>query len=393
MALRRRLSQEARQGVLILLLAASASCQPALLAADNDRGSIHSESRFALGPVMVSVQVVTPDGPAARRALGKAFEAIEQVNNFMSAHLAKSEISRLNENAGRECRVSRETAFVLRKSVEFSELTGGTFDVTAGPIIRIWKKTIADVSEMRESFAALETANTFFGPAAAAIIDATRQTLEVKLLPDPRKLAAARELVGYKKLTVGADSARLAEPGMSVDLGGIAKGYAVDAALAVLRERGLPRALVAGSGDLAVGDPPPGQRGWRIEITPLDVTNAPPVRFVLLARAAIATSGDVFQRVEIGGKRYSHIVDPRTGIGLTDHSLVTVVARDCTTADSLATAVSVLGPEKGLRLVRRTPGAAVRMVRQPGERLEAVESRGFREFYAPAGPDAGGDLK
>ena len=108
---------------------------------------------------------------------------------------------------------------------------------------------------------------------------------------------------------------------------------------------------------------------------------------------AIATSGDVFQRVEIGGQRYSHIVDPRTGIGLTDHSLVTVIARDCTTADSLATAVSVLGPEKGLRLVRRTPGAAVRILRQPGECLEVVESRGFREFYAPAGADAGGDLK
>jgi thiamine biosynthesis lipoprotein len=101
----------------------------------------------------------------------------------------------------------------------------------------------------------------------------------------------------------------------------------------------------------------------------------------------------VFQRLEIDGQRYSHIVDPRTGIGLTDHSLVTVIARDCTTADSLATAVSALGPKKGLGLVRRTPGTAVRIVRQPGQNPEVVESRGFRKFYDPAEPDTGEDLR
>jgi len=167
----------------------------------------------------------------------------------------------------------------------------------------------------------------------------------------------------------------------------------VDAALAVLRERGLRRALVAGSGDIAVGDPPPGRRGWRVEIASLDVTNAAPARFVVLAREAIATSGDVFQRVEIGGNRYSHIIDPRTGIGLTDHSLVTVIARDCTTADSLATTVSVLGPKSGLGLIRRTAGTAVRIVRQPAQNLEVVESRGFPRFYDPAGPDTDEDLR
>jgi thiamine biosynthesis lipoprotein len=189
--------------------------------------------------------------------------------------------------------------------------------------------------------------------------------------------------VGWKKLELDSRNrtAKLLAPDMRLDLGAIAKGFAVDEALKVLRRHGITRALVAGGGDMAVGDPPPGKRGWKIEIVALDVTNAPPARFVLLANVALATSGDLFQHVEVDGRRYSHIVDPQTGVGLTDHSLVTVIAADCTTADSLATAVSVLGPEKGLRLVEATSGAAVRIVRKPATTIEVQESRRFQKFY------------
>src|SRR5213075_2826079 len=144
--------------------------------------------------------------------------------------------------------------------------------------------------------------------------------------------------------------------------------YALDEALQVLNSHHLSRALVTGGGDMAVGDPPPGKPGWRIELPPLDVTNAPPTRFLLLKRRGFATSGDLFQRLEIDGKRYSHIVDPRTGIGLTDHSLVTVLAPDCITADSLTKVASVLGPQEGMRLIEETRGVAARVVRKPGER-------------------------
>ena len=164
---------------------------------------------------------------------------------------------------------------------------------------------------------------------------------------------------------------------MRLDFGGIAKGYAADEALAVLRQHGIRSALVAAAGDIAVADPPPGQAGWRVEVGAIDVTHAPPPRTLWLRRSAVATSGDVFQRLEIGGRRYSHILDPRTGIGLTDHSLVTVVARDATTADSLATAVSVLGPEAGLRLIERTAGASALILRVPEGRIEVTESRHF----------------
>jgi thiamine biosynthesis lipoprotein len=102
----------------------------------------------------------------------------------------------------------------------------------------------------------------------------------------------------------------------------------------------------------------------------------------LLKNSAISTSGDLYQRLEIDGKRYSHIVDPRTGIGLTDHSLVSVIARDSITADSLTKVVSVLGPEQGLKFIESTPGVAVRIMREPGEKIQTYESSRFGRYYA-----------
>jgi thiamine biosynthesis lipoprotein len=171
-------------------------------------------------------------------------------------------------------------------------------------------------------------------------------------------------------------------PNMRLDLGGIAKGYAVGEALRTLEQTGTRSALVEGGGDVAVSGPPPGKKAWRVELSPLDATNAPPARFLWLKNAAISTSGDLYQRLEIDGIRYSHIVDPRTGIGLTDHSIVSVIARDAITADSLTKVVSVLGPERGLKIIEVTPGVVARVMREPGQRLELYESRGFSKYFA-----------
>jgi thiamine biosynthesis lipoprotein len=168
---------------------------------------------------------------------------------------------------------------------------------------------------------------------------------------------------------------------MRLDLGAIAKGYAVDEALDVLRERGITRALVSGGGDMAASEAPPGAKGWRIALSQLEESNGPAREFVLLRHRALATSGDLFQHVEIDGVRYSHIVDPRTGIGLTGPSLVIVIARDCTTADSLSTALSVLGTEPGLRLAEKKEACA-RVVRKPGSQLEIHESPCFKSLLA-----------
>jgi thiamine biosynthesis lipoprotein len=296
------------------------------------------------------IVLYAPNRAAAERAAQAAYQRIAALNHILSDYETDSELSQLSRTSGqgKPIKVSADLWTVLNRARQWSERSAGAFDVTVGPYVSLWRK-------------------------------ARRE----KRLPDPARLTEARPAVGYEKLELNprTRTAQLRAPNMRLDLGGIAKGYAVDEALVGLRRHGVERALVSGGGDLAVSGPPPGKRGWRIEVAPLDVSNAPPARFVLLRRGALATSGDLFQHLEIDGKRYSHIVNPRTGIGLTDHSLVTVMARDCTTADALATAASVLGPVDGPKLIEQIPGAAVLIVRKPNAQIEVFESRRFTKFY------------
>ncbi|HEX6986668.1 MAG TPA: FAD:protein FMN transferase, partial [Planctomycetaceae bacterium] len=113
---------------------------------------------------------------------------------------------------------------------------------------------------------------------------------------------------------------------------------------------------------VVAGDPPPGKEGWTVGVGSLTTPDAPPERFLLLANNAVTTSGDAYQFVEFDGVRYSHIVDPRTGLGLTTRSSATVIARDGTAADALATAATVLGPEKGRELIESVDGAELLLV-------------------------------
>ena len=171
---------------------------------------------------------------------------------------------------------------------------------------------------------------------------------------------SARARVGWEKIRLdpAQHTAELLAPGMKLDLGAIAKGYAAQEAINVLRTNGVTHALVSGAGDMAAGDPPPGRTGWRIELAPLDAQTATVTNFVLISNCGFATSGDQFQHVEFDGVRYSHIVNPHTGLGLTDHSLVFVIARDGMIADGLSTTISVLGPERGLKLIESKIGRA-----------------------------------
>jgi len=286
------------------------------------------------------------DPSTARAAARAAFDRIASLNQVLSDYEDESELTRLNRTAGtgQAVPLSDDLWRVLWRAEQVARRSDGAFDVTVGPYVQLWRR-------------------------------ARRQ----RALPDPARLEAARQAVGFPQLRLdpARRTAELRRPKMRLDLGGIAKGYALQEALRTLERCGVPRALVTGGGDLVAGEGPPGKAGWRVEIAPLDATNAPPARLILLRRRALATSGDLFQRFEVDGRRYSHIVDPRTGIGLTDHSLVTVVARDGMLADALSTAVSVLGPEAGLRLIERERGASVHLVRQPGAFLESRTSRRF----------------
>jgi thiamine biosynthesis lipoprotein len=167
---------------------------------------------------------------------------------------------------------------------------------------------------------------------------------------------------------------------MLLDLGGIAKGYAADEAMSVLKWQGINRALIAAGGDIVVSRPPPGKRGWLIGIAPLEFNGKPPDDYLLLSDAAVSTSGDREQYVEIGGVRYSHIIDPRTGLGVTARSSVTVVAPTGIVADSLATAVSVLGPERGLELINSTAGASGIINQAKGDGVLTFHSKRWKEI-------------
>jgi thiamine biosynthesis lipoprotein len=291
----------------------------------------------------------------ARTAADAAFERVELLNGVCSDYDPDSELSRLCHRPwpGAAIPVSTELWRVLVLSQELAERSRGAFDITVGPLVNLWRRA--------------------------------RRRGE---LPDQGILSEALLRVGYKKLRLdpAAQAVSFTEGEMRLDLGGIAKGVAVDAALEVLSARGIRSALVAASGDIGASGAPPGKPGWKVEVMALDVPGAPPPKFVWLKNSAVSTAGDTFQRVEIDGVRYSHIVDPRTGMGVTDHSLSTVLGPNCTTTDGLETTLSVLGPERGLELVRETPGTAAYIVRQPRDRLEVYESPSWSELSALSGP-------
>ena len=278
----------------------------------------------------------------ARLAADAAFARVQELNDKLSDYDLESELSKLSRSSGqgRPVKVSDDLWRVLVTAQDWARKSDGALDVTVGPVVNLW-----------------------------------RHARRLQQFPRADRLSEARARVGYTNLVLDpkGKTALLRVPEMRLDLGGIAKGFAADEALEMLRAHGVRSALVAAAGDIALGDAPPSQRGWKIEIPSLDVTNAPPSRSVTVANAGVSTAGDVFQRLELNGVRYSHIVDPRTGIGLTDHSLVTVIARDAMTSDALETVVSVLGPEKGLEIIKQTPGTAVRIMRKPGETIEVIE--------------------
>ncbi len=272
------------------------------------------------------------DKDTAKNAASAAFARVGELDGVMSDYKKDSELmllcKRFATDAGEPVKVGPDLFVVLHKAEELSKRSDGAFDVTVGPVVQLWRLA--------------------------------RRTQE---LPDPKEFAAARAKVGYQKVKLDAakQTVQLTTPGMQLDLGGIAKGYAADEALKVLREKfGIKQALVAAYGDITCGSPPPGEVGWKVEIAPIAKSQKP--RFITLANAAVSTSGDLEQFVEIGGVRYSHVLDPKTGLGLIGRRSVTVIAPDGITADSMTKAVSVLPVERGLKLVEDTAGAAAYIV-------------------------------
>jgi FAD:protein FMN transferase len=294
---------------------------------------------------LVRIKLYARNEAQAQRAFRTAFERVAQLDFLLSDYKPDSELNRICRTAvGRPAHVSEDLFRVVEAGQELAAETGGTFDITVGPLTHLW-----------------------------------RNARKKHCVPDSSVLQAAAARCGYRKLHLDASQRTIEfdSPDMQLDAGGIAKGYAADQALIVLSKLGIRSALVAVSGDLAFGEAPPGESGWKIGIDASDEAGAPLTRVLLLANAAVSTSGSREQHLDANGKRFSHIVDPRTGMGLTTDIIVTVVARHGIDADPAATAISVLGREQGLKFVERRHDLAALIVTRHDGRSECVESSKF----------------
>jgi len=301
---------------------------------------------------LFALTLYAPNAPMAEAAAHAAFKRVDALEDIMSDYQADSELNLLCDKPyGRPVPVSADLFNVLQQSLKISKLSDGAFDVTIGPCVRLW-----------------------------------RFSRKRKVLPTSAELATARAAVGWQKLRLDsrARTVTLLAPNMRLDLGGIGKGYAADQAMLILKGRGLTCALVAASGDIAVGDPPPGQPGWKVGIATLGTRTNQIARTVLLHNAGISTSGDSEQFIEIGGVRYSHILNPATGLGLTNRIQATIIGPNATTTDSLDTTVSVLGVKLGLALADALPGTAALILTRDDGHERTFTSRRFKRLAQPA---------
>jgi thiamine biosynthesis lipoprotein len=293
-----------------------------------------------------SLTMVTTDPRVADRATEAAIQEVQRVEELMSTFRPESEISRVNRSAGGEpVAVSAPTAEVVRAALRMAETTDGAFDVTYAPLGAAWRKAVQQGRE-----------------------------------PTEQELEAARALVGTDKVTLTAENRiSLAQPGMEVDLGGIAKGYAIDRAARALQEAGVSGGIVDVGHDLRLFGTPEDGGKWRVGV------HRPPGverEFILeVGDCAVTTSGDYARGFHLGNKWYSHIIDPRTGRPATDVTSVTVVGPDATRADALATALSVMGPDEGLALVEGLDEfECLFMTRMQDDTVQFRMSRGFKNL-------------
>jgi thiamine biosynthesis lipoprotein len=289
---------------------------------------------------LLELTLASADEAAARAAMAAVFAEVEALDALLSTWREQSDISRLNRAAGRgSVAVDPRTAALLARSIEAARLTGGVFDVTVGPLVALWTRAA-----------------------------------ELDRAPGDEEIAAARARVGAGRIALGPDGgAALPLAGMAVDLGGIAKGYALDAVLPALRERGVRDALLNfGQSSVWALGAPPGADGWRLLVRD---PNGGYAGTITLRDRALSLSSSLGQWSEIEGVRYGHVIDPRTGMPLTRGRESAVVALDATLAEVLSKALLLLEESEALALVESLGAEALLL----GEDGRASSTRGWRE--------------
>lgn len=279
------------------------------------QASKHRFTSTAMG-VVVEITVDDDDGEHARIAARAAQEELDRLDFALSDWKQTSELSQLNSAGDLRMPASADLCAVLARALDVARASEGRFDPTVGPFVTLWRQT-------RRAGG--------FPPAEA----------------QARAMSEARARVGFEKVMLDGQAVARERADIQLDFGGIGKGYGAVRALAVLRSAGCPRALVAVAGDIAAGDAPRGERGWRVQIE----AERGDDEWIECANQAVSTSGASVQWVEIDGVRYAHIVDPRTGLGATDLAQVTVVGPlDCA-VDALSTALALTATDEDARAI------------------------------------------
>ena len=306
--------------------------------------------RLVMG-TFARVIIVAPNSIIAQKAASDAFAAIEKVDDLMSDYKDDSDIGIVNKEAfQRPVQVSESTFEVIQRSIKFSKLTDGAFDITVGPLVALFRKE--------------------------------KETL---IAPTQEEIEQAKLKVGYEKLILDEDNrtVRFSVVGMKLDLGGIAKGYGIDKATEAIQEAGALGAMVDVGGDVrCFGTPPESRKYWVIGIQNPNIddkTNESGLVMTLKANnRAITTSGDYQQFVVIEGKKQSHIINRKTGTGAEGLSSVTIITNNATDADALATAVSVMGAEKGIELIEKLDDTEAILI--PSSTTEFIMTTGAEKY-------------
>ncbi|MBN2588537.1 MAG: FAD:protein FMN transferase [Sedimentisphaerales bacterium] len=306
--------------------------------------------RLVMG-TFARVIIVASNPDSAKKAATAAFAAIEKVDDLMSDYKDDSEIGIVNKEAfQRDVQVSESTFEVIQRSIEFSKLTDGDFDITIGPLSALFRKE-----------------------------------KETQIASTQEEINQAKEKVGYEKLILDETNrtVRFSIEGMKLDLGGIAKGYGIDKAIEAIQKTDALGAIVDVGGDCrCFGIPPEGRKSWAVGIQNPNINDdSSENELVMKLKAtdrAITTSGDYQQFVIIEGKKQSHIINRKTGSGAEGLSSVTIITGNATDADALATAISVMGTKKGIELIEKLKDTEVILI--PSGQTEFIMTSGADKY-------------
>ena len=297
-----------------------------------------------------TISIFAKDPSKAAQAATAAFHCADSLNQIFSDYLDSSELNRLNATSGQNRYVPVSAAIfdILKYAVDAAKKSKGSYDISMGPVVKLWRKARKE-----------------------------------KKLPDKDLLQRTLQKVGYQFIHLDSvhQSVWLERTGMQLDLGGLGKGYVAQAALNVIQAMGFPSSMVNAGGKIAIGEAPPGRNGWRIGITLPEEREKIMQRLLLLSNTSVATSGDIYQHLDINGKRYSHIVDPKTGLGITSQRNVTVIARNGVISDWLATACSVLPIDEAFKLIRTIDGAALLITEMDNGKLIQKSTDNFKDYF------------